>query len=85
MKSLRSPHWDIDNPAKSWQAKASDYSDDFTIGGQVGQSNTKGRRVLCGMVQIKQAKGFLSTSLRFGSQRVYILKEIVKIVLKTSF
>jgi len=43
MKSLRSPHWDIDNPAKSWQAKASDYSDDFTIGGQVGQSNTKGK------------------------------------------
>jgi len=43
MKSIRSPHWDIKDPAKSWQAKASDYPDDFTIGGQVGQTNTKGK------------------------------------------
>jgi len=43
MKSLRSPHWDIQNPSKSWTAKASDYSNDYTIGGQVGQSNTKGK------------------------------------------
>ena len=43
MKSIRSPHWDMANPAKSWQAKASDFNDDFTIGGQVGQTNTKGK------------------------------------------
>ena len=39
---MRSPHWDIQNPAKSWMAKASDYTDDYTVGNPVGQSNTKG-------------------------------------------
>ena len=43
MKSLRSPYFDLDNPSKSWTAKASDFNDDYTIGGQVGQTNTKGK------------------------------------------
>lgn len=42
MKSIRSPHWDILNSSKSWTAKASDYTDDYTVGNPVGQSNTKG-------------------------------------------
>ena len=42
MKSIRSPHWDILNSSKSWTAKASDYTDDYTLGNPVGQSNTKG-------------------------------------------
>ena len=42
MKSIRSPHWDILNSSKSWAAKASDYTDDYTLGNPVGQSNTKG-------------------------------------------
>ena len=46
MRSVRgigSPYFDLENPAKSWTAKASDFSDDYTIGGQVGQTNTKGK------------------------------------------
>jgi len=43
MKSIRSPHWDIKDPAKSWEAKAWDYPDTYSIGGQVGQTNTKGK------------------------------------------
>jgi DNA polymerase II small subunit len=42
LKSIRSPHWDILNSSKSWTAKASDYTDDYTVGNPVGQSNTKG-------------------------------------------
>jgi len=42
LKSIRSPHWDILNSSKSWTAKASDYTDDYTLGNPVGQSNTKG-------------------------------------------
>ena len=40
---MRSSYWDINNPSKSWTAKASDFNDDYTIGGQVGQTNTKGK------------------------------------------
>ena len=43
MKSLRSPYFDMEKPSKSWTAKAEDFNNDFTIGGQVGQSNTKGK------------------------------------------
>ena len=43
IRGIRSPYFDLENPAKSWTAKASDFSDDYTIGGQVGQTNTKGK------------------------------------------
>ncbi len=43
MKSIRSPYFDLDNPSKSWTAKAWDYPDEYSIGGQVGQTNTKGK------------------------------------------
>ena len=43
MRSIRSPYFDMENPSKSWTAKASDFNDDYTIGGQVGQTNTKGK------------------------------------------
>jgi len=43
MRGIRSPYFDLENPSKSWTAKASDFSDDYTVGGQVGQTNTKGK------------------------------------------
>ena len=43
IRGIRSPYFDLENPSKSWTAKASDFSDDYTVGGQVGQTNTKGK------------------------------------------
>ena len=42
MKSIRSPHWDAQDQS-AWKAKAWDYPDNYSIGGQVGQTNTKGK------------------------------------------
>ena len=40
---MRSPYWDINNPSKSWTAKASDYSDEYSLFQNVGQTDQKGK------------------------------------------
>ena len=40
---MRSSYWDINNPSKSWTAKASDYSDEYSLFQNVGQTDQKGK------------------------------------------
>ena len=44
MNTIRSPYFDIGD-IKAWNEKASDFSDDYLIGLQSGQTNQKGKFV----------------------------------------